>query len=273
VPRILESYGIMGVQLALLIPGLISVAAGCWLAALASGFSVPHARTHPKLHKVLRQQCKEAFLEDVRDARAHAIDTPRQKAGCLTGLGVIGLLSIWKALIMGALHSFRTIKNGLVVSLGVSKVQAGSLIGTNQMISLVVLPVIGVLSDIFGRRFLIVFMSWSVATSAVALSMASSLPQDSWVGALFVFSLSSVVVPVVALSLVRDNSNRSLGRAFGLLETLFSLAQVIFTVALGALREAGGFAYAMDFISCVLVLGAMASLCVAYAIKDISDGA
>jgi len=253
------------VQLALLVPGLMSVVAGCWLACRADRFPVKHARS-------VRVLDQDSIISEEQGPQGGCFtNVSRRLFDASRGTGVILLLSFWRAIIMGALHSFATIQNGLVSSYGLSSEQAGVLVGTCQTIALCSLVVLSVVADCAGRRVLIVVMSCIVAAGGIVLAMGPGVPWWAWQGSLVSVALASLVIPVVALSLVKRNSLRGLGFSFGVLESVFSLAQVFFTLVIGCLRKWGNGDYraAMVFNAFCLCVGAATSLVVARKVKDL----
>lgn len=174
---------------------------------------------------------------------------------------------------MGALHSFSTIQNGLVTQYGFSGVEAGSLVGACQTIALCTLPVLSVIADCAGRRVLIVVMSCLVTTGVIVLTLGPGVPEWALQGSLLSVALASLVIPVVALSLVRQNSLRALGWSFGVLESVFSLAQVCFTIIIGLLRhmDQGSYGAALSFNTGCLCLGVATSLVLARSVKDLQS--
>jgi len=260
VPPVLQVYGILGVQLALLVPGIISVVAGCWLAGLADTFVVPHRGSFSFYDDAVVEEEDQAYCNPCIPARS-----------IFRGAEVIWLISFWRALVMGTLHSFRTVQNGLVAEYFASPVQAGDVVGWTQTIALCTSPVLVVIADYAGRRVLIVLTSCLAAIGGLIFTLSPTVQEPVFIGALLSVAFASIVIPVVALSLVRRNSFRALGWSFGLLESLFSLAQVVFTVMMGALREAGGYAYAMDFNCTCLCLGAATSVVLALWVKDVGE--
>lgn len=258
VPQIMQIHGILGVQLALVLPSIISVLAGCWLACLADTFVVPHRRT-VKIYE-------DAIVED------EVLCNPRISArNMFRGAEGIWLISLWKALVMGTLHSFRTVQNGLVTEYYDSPVQAGDIVGWTQTIALCTSPVLVLVAGCAGRRALIVRTSWLAAIGGVIFTLAPDVPKPIFFGALLSVASASIVVPVLALSLVRISSSRALGWSFGVLESIISFAQVAITLIAGVLREVGGYSYAMEFNCACLCLGAVTSIVLVRWVKDVED--
>jgi hypothetical protein len=267
VPPILRDHGILGVQLALLVPGLMSVVAGCWLACRVDEFPVGHAQS-------VRVLDQDSIISEEQSPPGGCLTNVSKKLfDASKGTGVILLLSFWRAIIMGALHSFATIQNGLVASYGLSSEQAGVLVGTCQTIALGSLVVLSIVADLAGRRVLMVAMSCIVAAGGIVLALGPGAPWWAWQGSLLSVALASLVIPVVALSLVKRNSLRALGYSFGVLESAFSLAQVFFTLVIGFLRKWGNGDYtlAMVFNAFCLCVGAATSLLLVRRVKDLDS--
>ncbi|CAK0841469.1 unnamed protein product [Prorocentrum cordatum] len=96
----------------------------------------------------------------------------------------------------------------------------------------------------------------------LAAATCSSLPAAAWEGALAAMAVCGVFAPVLALSLVPRVADEP-GCAYGALDSLKSLTQAAATLALGELREAGG--YSLALACCCGVLAAAAALAVALA--------
>eukprot|EP00933_Yihiella_yeosuensis_P074401 TRINITY_DN8331_c0_g1_i1.p1 TRINITY_DN8331_c0_g1~~TRINITY_DN8331_c0_g1_i1.p1 ORF type:complete len:535 (+),score=45.60 TRINITY_DN8331_c0_g1_i1:74-1678(+) len=286
VPTILERFGLTGLQLILLVPSLLSFIAGGLLARAATGFSVPHVLTPTAafVRSISQHSLAVPLLEDSPlPMRSGARASPRASQGevqrdykpsvlCIRGMGIIILLGLWRAIVLGILHAFRTVKNGLLCSYGMSKVSAGEVVGANQTLALLFLPLVAMLADFSGRRALLVLTSFMACCATMVLSNVSAMPflpkTASLVGALFLISLANLLVPALALSLVPGNSQRSLGRSYGMLEAIFGSAQFVFLMGIGYLRELGGFDYAMVLVQAALGVGVLVSIALAVVATD-----
>lgn len=255
VPVLLRMGGLMLVQVSLFIPSAVSIFAGIMLARVASDdqFAITHSHTQSDLN--------ENPLVPIKC-------WPRWQH-CLSGMRIIWLLSIWKALIMGTTMAMRTIQNGLLVSYGFSAISAGRFIGTTQIASVVLMPVFFICTkDWTGRKFFVVVISVITWCSGVGIWYQAELPVLVWKGCFILLALSSTVVPVLGQALVPGQSKRSLGRSFGLLESLFSLIQMLTTVALGAIRQhGGGFEGALELSCFMLFAGVLTSIALACSMR------
>jgi len=80
-------------------------------------------------------------------------------------------------------------------------------------------------------------------------------------------AISGVLVPVLSLALIPYNFKEP-GIAFGVLDSAKSLAQALLVLALGEMRELGGYSMAMVFAS---TLFALVGLLVLIIIRDLRD--
>lgn len=262
VPRIIGTGGgIFGVQMALLVPSLLSLCAGSFLAC--------HRKPRPGITELA--PCKQKLLEASSPHPSQAGGRPCgrkcQEADSWDSKFAIWLLGLWRAATMGILHSLATVTVGLLVGYGLTLEAAGTLSAQCQWIAIIFLPAVGVLCHFAGRRRLLVVTSLLAFSAGVTLTMGRSLPPMAWHAALHVFAIANIVAPVVPLALVPINT-QFLGWAFGLMESLFSGTQIILTVLIGALREAGGFAYAMVLVCFVLGVAVALSIISTRVVKD-----
>lgn len=272
IPLAWNRGGIVGVQLLLLIPGVLSLLAGWVLAWMSSNFAVPHERSRlPRFLSdgLLNEVVEKKQQEEVQTPRLLQKTASTIRTFCLfPDIKFVYWLSLWKALEVGSLHSFRTVKNALLVSLGETVSEAGIFLGTYQGFALLILPLAGVLFDIAGRRAIVLGLSWSLALASLILSFGQSLPAATWKASLLVVSVAEVLLPVLPLSLVpRYCGETAVGTSYGLLESSFSLAQVLLTVAVGFIREAGGFRYAMLLFTTTFTIGGFTACHLARRIK------
>eukprot|EP00931_Biecheleriopsis_adriatica_P035897 TRINITY_DN20689_c0_g1_i1.p1 TRINITY_DN20689_c0_g1~~TRINITY_DN20689_c0_g1_i1.p1 ORF type:complete len:477 (-),score=53.96 TRINITY_DN20689_c0_g1_i1:198-1628(-) len=267
IPAVWKHDGLLGVQVLLLVPAVLSFLAGLALAKISDDFSVPHEVTRLPTG-VSDGLLNEVFLND----SSPEVETPgllgklsaRTRALCQpVDIKFVYLLSLWKALEVGSLHSLRTIKNALVVSLGETVGAAGILLGAFQSIGLLLLPLAGALFDCAGRRTLILSLSWSLAIASAFLSVGQCLPSVAWKACLLVVSVAEVLLPVIPLALVPGHCEPSVGTSYGLLESSFSLAQVLLTLATGFAREQGGLTEAMLLFTVTFTIGGFAACAVA----------
>jgi len=97
----------------------------------------------------------------------------------------------------------------------------------------------------------------------LALLAAPSLLLEA---GLLAIAVAATVMPVLPLVLVPANS-RSCGKSFGLLDSLYGLGQATVTVAIGALREEGGFEAALPFLAAAFASAALLSVWVAHVVR------
>eukprot|EP00438_Fugacium_kawagutii_P023000 Skav214371 [mRNA] locus=scaffold822:50736:60880:+ [translate_table: standard] len=245
VPHVL-AFGILGLQLTLLLPNLVSVAAG---AVLAAGWAklppaLPHSppRTLSPNPSVLSlplldespsppgQRAVPCSMSDHYDCCGDCGDQELQSRQA------IWLLGVWRALLLGLLHAFQSVTNDFLVSRGKTYTQAGSIVAVNQLTAMGLMPLVALGGYSAGLRPTLVVISFLPLLGASSLAL---LPNAPFVleGGLLAIAIASTMMPVLPLVLVPANS-RNCGKSFGLLDSLFGLGQAIFTVALGALRQA-----------------------------------
>lgn len=266
-PWVLRHGGLLGVQWILLVPSVVSLYAGCRLAASAANFTVPHVSAAAFYTPATPGQ-RVPLLDASTPIESHR----HGAEGCLKGLHSIILLGVWRALILGTLHAFGTVYNGLLMSYcGLSQVAAGTLVGTNESIALCILPMVGIISDVVGRRALMCWLSWLTLGAVVVLAFAQDLPTTAWSGATFVIAVTGTVMPVLPLALVPANSERSLGTSYGALESLTGALQVFLTLAIGFIKADSGYPVLLAFVCTFLFVGAVASVCLLFIIKDVAD--
>lgn len=266
-PRILEQGGLAALQLALLGPSVVlSVPAGVLLAywtwcrvGSASDAGSKKGLVIPIWRQGQADALRTALLETSpcpcgREGPAtcachiDATEEPRALGAVLS----VTLIATWRALLLGLGHALQSVLNGILVSLGHSPEAAGARLAASQLAALVALPIAALVADARGPRRLLFATSAAALLGGLALLWAAQLPSICVDIALFAWSLSQVVAPVLSLALVPPNATRGAHGAqegaalgcsfgFGVLESVTSLAQVLFMVVIGVLREAGGF--------------------------------
>jgi len=304
VPNVLHLGGLLSLQMMLLVPSLlISVPAGLILAHRAGG-----ARCQEDLLPISNNHCDNLRMPLLRTCSCGDSDTaagpvaqkvegldPRTqmwKASCNCGLEdsaarheclppayVIFMLSLWRALLLGLGHAFQSVLNGLLVSCGLTEEVAGMRLAAGQATALALLPCVGLLADLWGRKWLLVIVSWLALGAGLALSHGPWLPTPALNAALLAWSLAQVTAPVLALSLIPANSPRReggplgsdvslLGRSFGILEAFASFAQVIFLMVIGWLQETGGFPSVLRLLCAGLTAAAGLSVALLVVARD-----
>eukprot|EP00439_Symbiodinium_sp_Y106_P019181 s2455_g2.t1 len=172
----------------------------------------------------------------------------------------IWLLGIWRGLLLGVLHAFQSFTNDLLVATGRNHKEAGSVVAVNQMIALLLMPLVAFSGYFVGLRIMLVVISLLPFFGTLALLAAPSLLLEA---GLLAIAVAATVMPVLPLVLVPANS-RSCGKSFGLLDSLYGLGQATVTVAIGALREEGGFEAALPFLAAAFASAALLSVWVAH---------
>jgi hypothetical protein len=168
------------------------------------------------------------------------------------------LLVTWAAITVGSLHALASITNGLVVSFDVSPLTAGNVVAQSQALALILLPVVGFLGDFLGRRLLLVITSALALGACLTLTAATIVHflTFAWKISLFSLGIAGVLGAVLPLALIPQNLPK-VAMAYGVLDTVKSLTQMLLMLVFGKLRERGGFSEAMG-AACVPALVAMA---------------
>jgi len=256
VPRVLQHGGLEALQSVLLIPSIVvSVPAGCVLAWRAWNAS-----------KIIDQLPTYVTVQAVKPL----LEQPTEEETPVTRSYELHLLSLWRALIMSLGHAFQSNLSKLLVVYGLTEEEAGIQVATGQMTGLVLLPVIAVSADLLSRRWMLVITAFFAFLAAVGLLFGGVLPRDALDLAVLVWSATQVAAPVLVLSLVPASSARRRGRAgqhasvslsYGVLESVGSLAQVAFMLAVGVLREHCGFASVLHLLCAGMAAATGVSVC------------
>ncbi|CAK9088243.1 unnamed protein product [Durusdinium trenchii] len=274
VPRVLR-FGILTLQLTLLLPNVVSVAAD---AVLSASWSLLPARMHspPRTLSPDPSVLSLPLLEE-----EPVSPSPAKEGHCAMSVSydccpfcgdeelqsrkTIWLLGIWRALLLGLLHAFQSVTNDFLVGLGKTHMEAGSVVAMNQLLAMGLMPLVAFGGYFVGLRCTLVVISLLPFLGALLLAFLPTVPLVLEAG-LIAIAIASTVMPVLPLVLVPANS-RSCGKSFGLLDSLFGFGQAIFTIGLGELRKAGGFSLAMPFLCAFLALAAILSTVVAAVVK------
>eukprot|EP00931_Biecheleriopsis_adriatica_P046075 TRINITY_DN2643_c0_g1_i2.p1 TRINITY_DN2643_c0_g1~~TRINITY_DN2643_c0_g1_i2.p1 ORF type:complete len:450 (-),score=60.23 TRINITY_DN2643_c0_g1_i2:116-1465(-) len=253
VPRILDTEGLTGVQLALLVPSLLSVSAGLSLANQRKPASAELAREtietigvrHPS-HPLL--PTSSSYWNMGSRSPTGKIDDGQCAVWCI---------GLWRAIVVGVIHSMESVMNAFLVEGGMSVDAAGSFMALLQGFAFAILFVVGPIADCIGRRMLLVVAGMLALLSSLILA-CGFIPLQSTAGsiAMLGLSLAGSMAPVLSLALVAANT-RSPGRDFGMLDSLFSFAQCAATLCIGELRESGDF---HDVLCCTTVSFGIASI-------------
>lgn len=285
--------GIARVQLILLIPHMISVLAGIALARLRPCSQDQSAKadeveggdyispdingTHSKLAErlcweTLPHQSSARYRESpLCEANVASTQTFISRVGSYLGLAadvnnsedyksgtlVIIMIGLWRALAVGTLHAYHSIRIKLMQSRGLPLVYAGAMFATYDTIGIVLLPAIALLCRCTGLKpmLAVVPIVTIIATLVLALSKGDDLAARS---SLLVMSVMEVYVPIIPLAMLPANAGSGLGRAFGAIEVMFISTQMAVVFVLGVARTAGGYpgafvVMAVGFVSALTV--------------------
>lgn len=258
--------GLLHVQLFLMIPSTTSVLAACMLVSISRHSRNGVGRGRDDEEHITGELVGTSIREDV---------SQRQFANASVKQKWIGrLLITWAALTVGFLHALATITNGLLVSFNVSAVTAGDVIGFSQTAAFMLLPVIGFSGDFVSHRMLVVLTSFLELGACLTLTgcmLIKHIPAIAWKLSVGSLATAGLVAPVVSLALIPQHLPK-VAIAYGVLDTLKSLTQMVFILLFGLLRESGGFLETIS-VACVPAAVAMAiSVLVAVGIKDVGSG-
>ena len=179
---------------------------------------------------------------------------------------VVLMLGGWRALTVGSLHAYHSVRIKLVMSLGLPLVDAGSrlaaydalAIGLVTPMLIVACTFLGVKPMLFAAPLMALVASLLLASTfhdgdALHFGLRESL-------AVLTMSIAQVSSPIVPNALMPGNTRR-LGRAYGVTESIFILVQMGLALLVGASRSAAGYRGALTLISggllCALGLSAV----------------
>jgi hypothetical protein len=257
VPRVMQRGGLEALTLVLLIPSVVmSVPAGCVLAWRTWNAS-----------KMVEQIPTYVDVQAVRPL----LELPPKEKTPVDRSYALFLLSLWRALVVGLGHAFHSNLNKLLVTYGLTEEVAGMRVATGQMMGLLFLPVIGVSADLLSRRWMLVIITCFALMAAIGLLFGGSLPRQVLDVAVSVWSITQVAAPMLVLSLVPASSTRRdrttgqqltmLSLSYGIVESTGSLAQVLFMLVFGVLREHCGFLCVLRLLCAGVAVAAGASIC------------
>jgi hypothetical protein len=249
--------GLLHVQWMLMIPSAAGVVAAIWLVCKGIGKSESNDDQGPT-------------IDDARWHRSVTAASLCSDGGKQKWVG--RLLVSWAAISVGSLHALASITNGLVVSFGASPITAGNVVAQSQALALILLPVVGFVGDFVGRRLLLVLTSALALGACLTLSAGTvvHLPVFAWKISLFSLGIAGVLAPVLSLALIPQNLPK-VAMAYGVVDTVKSLVQMLLMLVFGQLRERGGFSEAMG-ASCVPASVAMVlSVLLAFGINDVAS--
>ena len=195
------------------------------------------------------------------EAGGHGSVQPESALDSMTRVMLIGL---WRALLVGTLHAYHSVRIELAASLGnLSILDAGALFATNDGIAMLLLPLLAVLSRFTGLHLLALVTPF-ISLAAITLFMFNA-SDEPFIGTilasdgghtnsmsgqlnlaaraeLLIMSILEVGAPVIPLALLpvskRGASARGrLGSAYGIIETLFIACQICIIMLLGVVRN------------------------------------
>ena len=279
-----EWRGITRVQLALLVPHVLSVCAGCALAWMHpcdnSSLSWQSSLHHVHEHSSPPSASPRCAVSPLVLPRALAPAPGSPAKGVLTRIAsYVGLSSptdgdadssssndavvmvlcigLWRALAVGTMHAYHSIRVKFMQSRGLPLTAAGALFAAYDGIGIALVPAMAVLCRLVGLKSMLAIVP--LVTSCATLVLAMNRVDDSLVrGALAVLSVMEVCVPIVPLAILPANTSQGLGAAFGVIEVMFITFQMAAVFVLGVARTESG--YSGGFA--VLVSGFLASLAV-----------
>ena len=191
VPRLLNAYGLVGLQFALTIPTLIGAFGGLALACVLPNLPLPE---HPPSPKPLRRGHAEPFVvacsscgELIRGVKPYSgitcdkclerqvVQAAQREAICALGL--------WRATLIGTLHALATLSVPLLVSHQYQLQSAGSLVALSGAGALIALPLLAAAARSYRTlQMLLLAISLAVIATAAAFTLADALGGDggSW---------------------------------------------------------------------------------------------
>ena len=154
----------------------------------------------------------------------------------------VTMIGLWRALAVGTLHAYHSIRIKFMQSRGLQLTEAGTLFATYDGIGIALLPWIALLCRVTGLKPMLALVPLVsvVAMGGVALCAGDGTPVRA---SLLVLSVMEVFVPIIPLALLPANSGR-LGAAFGAIELMFITIQMLIAFLIGFARTAGGGSYA-----------------------------
>ena len=198
-----------------------------------------------------------------------------------SGWQVVFLLGLWRALQVGTLHAYHSVRIQLLVSSGDDVEDAGDLFASYDALAIVILPLLCGLTRLTGLRPLLACAPLLSLTAAAMLAGSTiynpgsiSLPfwhttsnskrSDSGsvaAGAqLLTLSIMEISAPIIPLAMLPANAGELLGAAYGAVEAMFIVFQMCIKLLLGFVRSASGFSGALALMSGGFVAALLVSL-------------
>lgn len=287
-PRILRVHGLLGVQLALLLPALAGALAG----AVAAYF-VPREYGHPNETPgpSERRPPRSAFFVVECESCGARIQRPAPyRTLCVTCKAIrakrwrarqnVLLMGCWRATGVGLFHAFSSITSGVLGAHGLSIIASGSLMAVLNGVSILALPVVAGCSALLGMRSMLSATSMMLVGSVLALLVAhvAEGPHSLWsaeggatgdspsplmwllprLGLLGLYA-GSVGGPVIPLVLI-PASTKSLGPAYGMFDSMSHAGQALLTVLQALVLEH----YSYTGAIVMLAVGLSCSLAIAW---------
>mmetsp|Transcript_32021 Transcript_32021/g.83807 ORF Transcript_32021/g.83807 Transcript_32021/m.83807 type:complete len:396 (-) Transcript_32021:879-2066(-) len=291
VPRLLatandEMTGIGRVQLALLIPHMISVAAGIQLARLSTTVSAhgSHAASQAPAGLWIHRATSEVVPADselpqvspatfvatsmgLSPANSFSRDKSASPSSLLGGTSlVVVLIGLWRALAVGTLHAYHSIRIKFMQSRGLVLTQAGSLFATYDGIGILLLPAICLLTRRTGLKPMLSLLPLLTIAAMLCLlfTSGSGVAVDA---ALLTISIIEVFAPIIPLALLPANA-RKLGAAYGAIEVMMITLQMMIVLLLGIVRTESGYTGAFLLLTGSCAAAVVVSLPLALHSKD-----
>ena len=152
---------------------------------------------------------------------------------------MVFLIGLWRALAVGTLHAYHSIRIKFMQSRGLPLTEAGALFAANDGIGITLLPLMAILCRLVGLKPMLAILPVVMSGATIALfSRGTDLPVGA---ALLVLSVMEVFVPIVPLAILPANASRGLGAAFGVIEVMFITTQMAVVFVLGIARTASGY--------------------------------
>lgn len=294
VPRVLattddEMLGLARVQLILLVPHVLSVLAGVTLAQSrlcdcdekaneaddeAAGLPPVHERPEvsPRKHMARSLEREEqgersppvvpaspyvasalAKLLGLSQATLD-VDAEGVAASVASSWYVIALIGLWRALTVGTLHAYHSIRIKFMQSRGLPLTVAGSLFAASDGAGiLLLLPLIALLCRVTGLKPMLSITPLLAIAATLTLQLMPGDGVDVRM-AIFVLSVLEVLAPIIPLALLPANA-RKLGAAYGAIEVMFITIQMAIVCLLGVARTVSGYSGALG-----LIIGGFASV-------------
>ena len=201
-------------------------------------------------------------------------------AGCArapgAALSAAALLALWRALQVGSLHAYHSVRVALLTSSGLHLADAGAFFASTDALALGLLPLLYGFGRVGGTRPLLALCPLVSLAAAAALLGAPVGVGGAVSGsariALGALSVVELVSPILPLALMPANADARLGAAYGLMEVLLVATQVALTLFLGVVRTTSGFAGALALVSGGFAAAAAVLVPLLARAHDVSDG-